>query len=33
MSKPSNNNIAIAVGAVAVTAIVWKRLKNRKAKK
>jgi hypothetical protein len=32
----TNSNVAVAVGAVAVTAVVtrfaWKRMKNRKAK-
>jgi hypothetical protein len=36
MPPVKNQNIAIAVGAVAITAVasrfVWKRLKNRKAK-
>lgn len=37
MPPVKNSNIAIAVGAVAVTAVagrfVWKRVKNRKGKK
>ena len=35
-AKVSNSNVAIAAGAVVVTAVatrfVWKRMKNRKAK-